>query len=331
MLNVSEMPVHDASVMTDANSTDGGTSTKVVRIKALSLDQCFLSLLALNPKHDADIARLKSVLLDAVASQKLVVPSHINETVFESSLLPASRRDAVLSLQAELSCDAAFLSFEDILRCETLALVRPTVPVSGYRVQPLRIALSADLQAVAKENRKAKTEVVSRINRVPYPPKSYQPNHGHEDIFRSLGVERSASMRRIVEEILHGKPLSDGSKVWEYAEGVGEFLLSEQITRIECCNLLEKIRNRDWEMMPIVGFHTALWAKIEQDILKTNRTFKVNDFIDILRLTVALLYADAAACDNPMKELLRQTKLDVCVAVFSMRDVRQLTHWVETL
>ena len=117
-----------------------------------------------------------------------------------------------------------------------------------------------------------------------------------------------------------------------YAVEVGKFLAERSISRLECFNLREKILNRDWEKMPIIGLHTALWAKIEQDMLKTNRAYKANDILDILRLTVALLYADAVACDTPMKELLRQTKLDGCgAAVFSMRELVQLTEWVEAL
>ena len=329
MLHLSKVPIYTVGLMIEGDFSKGVSG---MHPKALSLDQCFLSLLALNPKHNPSMVRLKDALLQAVASRKLVVPSHIDEMVFESSLLPANERDAVLRLQADLSCGVAFSSFETILCTETLALVRPTILTSGYRIQPLRINESADLRALAQENRKAKAEVVARMNRVPYPPKSYAPNHGHKDIFRSISRERSASMIRIVEEILHGKPLSDGSKVWEYAAGVGGFLVAQNISRLECYNLLEKIRNHDWEMMRIVDRHTRLWAKIEQDMLKTNRAYEVNDIFDILRLTVALLYADSVACDTPMKELVRQTKLDSSGAViFSMREFVQLTKWVEGL
>ena len=66
-------------------------------------------------------------------------------------------------------------------------------------------------------------------------------------------------------------------------------------------------------------------------MIKSNRVFRANDHLDILRLAVALQHADALACDTAMKEVIRQTKLDVAVTVFSMREMEKLSNWVSTL
>jgi len=298
------------------------------RIRVLSLDQCFLSELALNRRNESRIAVLKAAILGAVSCGKLVCPAHVQETIFESTLLPERERDRVLAFQNEISCGLAFLSFTDLLGLETLLLVRPTVQIVPYRIQPLRIGKSVDLKKLASENRAAKAAALARADQVPYPPKSYDPNDQLADFFRKVSRERSASMYRITKAILGSGTVNTRRQEWEFAVPVGKFLLQEGIANSECHNLLAKILSHEWEIMPIIGFHTLLWAKIEQDMQKADRVFKVNDQLDILRLAVALQYADAVACDTPMKDAIRQTRLDEAVTVFSMREVSELSEWV---
>ncbi len=294
----------------------------------LSLDQCLLSELALNKKNDARITGLKTVILEAVRSSRLVCPAHRQAVLFETVLLPEHQRDNVFRFQNEISNGQAFLPFEELLGLETLSLVRPTVEIPPYRHQPIRINKSGYLKKLASENRAFKKEVLAQANREPYPPKNYDPSDGFTEICRKISAERSGSMHRIAKAILESGNLKTGKEEWGFASGVGQSLLQNRITTLECHNLLEKIEHYEWETMPIIGIHTLLGAKVEQDMLKTHRAYKVNDQVDILTLAVALLHADAVGCDIPMREVMRQAKLDKATKVFSMREMDALSMWI---
>jgi len=294
----------------------------------LSLDQCFLSDLALNKKKEPRVAELKKLIVEGVQSSKLVCPAHRQEVIFESVLLPESERDLVLGFQNEISGGLAFLPFDEFLGLETLSLVRPTTEIPPYRHHPIKITKSAELKDLADENRAFKKAMCAQANQEPYPPKNYDPSDGFIEISKKISAERSGSMHRITKAILESGTLITGKQEWDFTIGVGQLLLRNRITTLECHNLLDKIEHYEWEMMPVIGIHTLLGAKVEQDMLKMRRRFKVNDHVDILRLAVALQHADALGCDIPMRETMRQAKLDTATKVFSMREIEALSTWI---
>lgn len=297
-------------------------------IKVISLDQCFLSNLALNPSNGDRFHLLKESVLKAVGCGKLVCPAHVEETISESVLLPEVTREKVIALQNELSLGVAFRGFGELLELETLSLVRPTFQFEPFKVELISIPESVDVQKLAFANRAAKAEAVALAKQLPYPPKSYSPNDNLDDIANKVGTERAASMYRITRAILEKGDLNTGKPEWPYTQAVGEFLLQRDITELECHNLLSKILNHEWETIPILGLHTILWAKVEEDMIKAGRAFKANDHIDILKLAVGLGFADAIACDTPMKEVVKQTKLAQATKVFSIRELHELCNWI---
>lgn len=298
-------------------------------VKTLSLDQCFLSNLALNRRGEAVYTGLKQTILDAVRAGRLVCPAHVEETIFESSLLSRSEMDRIIAFQNAISYGLAFREFGELLALETLLLVRPTVEFAGLRFHPINISPSADISRLATANRSAKAAAVDRANRMPYPPQNHDPDDKLRDIFQKVSAERAGSMLRIVQSVLETRTINTGKGEWEYAVAVGNFLLDHQITNLEAHNLKSNILNHHWEMMPVLGFHTLLWSKVEQDMLNSKRAFKANDHVDILKLAVALNSADAIGCDTPMKDVVKQTKLNEGIRVFSIREADLLTDWIE--
>lgn len=86
-------------------------------MRCLSLDQNFLSRLALNADKNPDIERLRAALVQAVKTEKALCPSHFNETVGESVRLGEIHQQlketsvGILCLTRE-NLDARWILFE---------------------------------------------------------------------------------------------------------------------------------------------------------------------------------------------------------------------------
>lgn len=299
-------------------------------MKILSLDQCYLRSMSSSSNAKPAFVELKTAIINAVDSSKLMCPAHAGETVFESSLLPQAKRELVFAFQNRISNDYGFLQFSELLGCETLALVRPQYRFEAYkRIQPLRDL--PELRLLASANRKAKQDYNERIEDIPYPPADHSPSDGLKETYQKILHGRVYLMHQVVEHLLRTGNVPKESDHWECAAMTGRFLAESNITALELVNLRDKILNRQWEAIPILGINTLLYSRIEGDILATGRKLTANDFVDISRLSVAILCADAIACDIPMKEAARQTKIDGGTLVFSMREPDALLQWVKSL
>ncbi len=299
-------------------------------MKVLSLDQCFLRSMSSSSKADPVFADLKTAIINAVDSSKLLCPAHVGETVFESSLLPQAKREQIFEFQNRISNGFAFLQFTELLGYETLALVRPQFCFDSYKeTQPLRAI--PELDFIASVNRKAKLDYNSRIEGISYPPIDHSPLDGLKETYQKILHGRVHLMLQVVERLRESGDVPKENEHWECAAMVGRFLADSRVTSLELVNLRDKILNRHWEAIPILGINTLVYSRIEGDILKTGRKLTANDFVDISRLSVALTCADAVACDIPMKEAAKQTKLDSGVLAFSMREPDVLLQWVQSL
>lgn len=286
--------------------------------------------MALNRDSNPDVDKLKVSLIHAVESGKVVCPAHFNETVFESVKMPPEKCRSIIQLQNKLSCGVAFTDFAERLSQETLAMVRPTAEIIPFRFRPMNMMPAHVVASLGSANRKAIQEYVERVDKVPYPPTAYRPTHKLKDIFADTSKERAASMYRIAEA-LSNRSLNTGKKEWEFAQVTGRYLREHQITRLECFNLMDKILKHDWEVIPVLGLHTILWSGVESAMLKSNKKFAGNDYVDILRLATALDSANLIACDAAMKEMIQQTGLDELVLVFALRDMSAFISWLESL
>ena len=142
-------------------------------------------------------------------------------------------------------------------------------------------------------------------------------------------MERAASMLRVVDALRVPHSPFNAATVWDYACAVGTVLQVHSVSVTELANLADKILSHEWEAIPVLCFHTLLHARIEEDILKSGRKFDANDLLDVLRLAVAIAYGDAVGCDGPMKEVVKQTKLNT--HIFSIREPEAMQAWVESL
>lgn len=299
-------------------------------MKVLSLDQCFLRSMSSSSKVDPVFADLKTAIINAVDSSKLLCPAHVGETVFESSLLPQAKREQIFECQNRISNGLAFLQFTELLGYETLTLVRPQFCFNSYKeTQPLRAV--PELDFLASVNRKAKQDYNSRIEGISYPPIDHSPLDGLKETYQKILHGRVYLMLQVVEHLRKNGDVPTETEHWECAAIVGRFLMESKVTLLELANLRDQILRRHWEAIPVLGLNTLLYARIEGDILKTNRKLTANDFVDISRLSVALCCADAIACDIPMKEAAKQTKLNGDALIFSMREAGALLQWVQSL
>jgi hypothetical protein len=297
-------------------------------MKILSLDQCFLRSLTGNT-GDPRFANLKTIILNAIDTEKMLCPAHVDETVFESSLLPKDVMGQIFEFQNRISHGFAFLPFTQLLGDETLALVRPTHSFLPHKIQPLGPFPGRD--RLAQSIRKTKNDYNVRIAAVPYPPKAHSPTDKLKEIYNSVLLERCRSMLRVAKRLRTTNSLPDISSVWDCANIVGRFLREHGVTDIELVNLIEKIQKREWERIPVLFFDTIVYARIEEDILNVGRQLDANDTVDIARLSVALNCADVIGCDGPMKEIVKQIKLDQGSAVFSIREPDALRECIERL
>src|ERR1043166_2861783 len=138
----------------------------------ISLDQCFLRTL-LWPKGDARFIALRSALEKAIGSKKVICPSHPNETICESILLPDEQREEIIAFLNRLSKGYGFRTFHEELALETLELIRPRMESLPLLFGEIRFKADADLHALAEEIRDLNRKAVEKVNSTPYPPKGY--------------------------------------------------------------------------------------------------------------------------------------------------------------
>lgn len=303
-------------------------------MKVISLDQCFLrALLRPPPNAKAAFGRLHTALLNAIEAEKLLCPAHVEETVYESVVLPASDRNAIVSLQNELAAGVCFQSFYNLLAAESLKIARPELQPEVLRFGYISIPSDVDLNTLAEGFRCFKKEAVLQASGMKYPPTSYQEGDDLKAIHQHISEERCGSMFRIVEAIALNGSIETGKSEWEGAVHVGEFLLSKRVTAAECRTIRDAIINRQWEKIPVYFNHTVLFAKIERDGIETGRKFTMNDHPDVLRVSVALQFAHAIGCDTYIKETVKQIglELDQPNMIFSPREADRLADWVELL
>lgn len=303
------------------------------RPKLVSLDQCYLRFLLRPPPNGNGFVRLRKTLSNAVNAKKVFCPAHVQETIYESVVLPESDRDAIIDLQNELSKGLCFVPFFDILADSTLKLARPSHRILPLDVGRIAFRQGAELKALADEIREAKAAAVARAEQTPYPPSSYREGAGLQGIYQALSRERAASMYRIVAAISSTGSIQTGKQEWEGAQHVGEFLVSQKVTKDECATLKEAVINHDWERIPVYFNHTVLFAKVERDGIEVGRRFTMNDHPDILRVAVALKYSDAITCDTFVKEAIRQVGFENerTGVVFSPKEPERLATWIEGL
>ena len=299
-------------------------------MQIVSLDQCFLRNLLWPPKGDTKFSALKSTLEKAVDSKQLVCPSH-EEMVYESVLLDPARRDAIVGFQSRLSNSFVFRTFYDLLSLDTLKLIRPGYDFHPFRFGDVRFKPGADFNALADRIRSSKLAALAKANAIQYPPKGHARGSDLKTVYFGVSRERCGSMYRIAEALLKTGQLDTGVEEWDAALGVGKFLVRMGVTKRELEELVQKIVHHAWEHIPVLFYHTLLFSRIEQDMVEAGRKFEINDHPDILRLSVALHYAQVAACDSKMKELLKQTKLGEGCNVFSVREPDELRTFIVSL
>jgi len=296
-----------------------------------SLDQCCLRNLLWPPKGDAKFPALKSTLETAVDSGKVICPAH-DEMVYESVVLDPARRDAIIAFQNRLSKSFVFRTFYQLLSLDTLKLIRPDFDYLPFKFGDVQFKPGANLKGLAETIRSSKRAALVKVNARPYPPKGHVPGSDLKTVYFGVSRERCGSMYRIAEALLKTGKLETEVEEWDAALGVGEFLVKMQVTKRELEELVHKIIHHVWEQIPALFTHTLLFSRIEQDMVDAGRQFDINDHPDILRLSVALEYAQVAVCDSKIKELSKQTKLgDGGCTVFSIREADGLRNFIELL
>lgn len=297
----------------------------------LSIDQCFLSSIV---NEESKAQKLSSALEDAHAKGSIICPIHFEESILESSHLPEAVRRKILTLQNHLSDGLSFLSFEQILCWQTLALVTPGLLYSPIRQLCLPENNATDFGAVSEWHTASKAEYVDRLKRVQYPPVSYRTGMSGEEVCQSISAERSASMYRILEALKTTGSLNTNKSEWEYAEAIGYFLHSLKIEPSKLDSLIQKVLHRDWENMPQLWAHTRLNAQLEFGYLSRLKKPNANDALDLSRIAVALNHADVLLCDTAMNEIIKQSKvLEIfnAVKVFPMRQCDEAALIISTL
>lgn len=253
------------------------------------------------------IVRLHDALLRTVASKKVVCPLHINETLFESSLLPDELQQGIRASAESLCGGHAFIYYVVSMGRETLALVRRHRYWSPLVPGTLQLLQGTDLRAMGAENRAAKRHYKEALDRQSYPPASYTPGMTVDDIEASIMLERAGSMYRLVEAIATRGDLETGKPEWEVTQGIARFLIEQGITTNECARLMHAIRHHEWAAIPTLFAHTRLCARLESDGVR-GRAAQPNDHFDLSRLAVAVNDADVIFCDQAMASLIQQSK-----------------------
>jgi hypothetical protein len=306
-------------------------STDLATRNLISLDQCFLSRLAIKRKRDEDFEHLLHALLGAVRSKDAVCPAHALETKYESiKLNDAGEAGKVLRLQNSLSLGYAFHPFWDFAAWKMLQMVRPSFTFQRCKYAPIKWERGISLEWKRCQLNAMDQQRQETISRMPYPPSDYKKGTPFEETLAAIEQEREESMRVVLND------LSRGTEVRlqvDWMAGVRKSLRRERVTPQECAALLATVDDGRWRQIDLLRVNSILFAKIEQGMPEGGRVWRLSDHADIARLCVSLLYADVATCDKGMRDVIKQASLETwCPArVFAITEPRTLAGQVHSL
>lgn len=293
--------------------------------EVVSVDQCFWMNI---DKGIAEYQQLHQELRRLHAAGRLVCPIHLEESIFESSMLPGDQRDRIFALQNSLSDELSFRGFGETLNYGTLQLLREFY-VPPFRHERLEVPSDGILDAVGAANREAKIEYMHRLSQLPYPPATYRPGMTPKDVYDGIVAERAGSMYRILGAIRDHGTIDTGKDEWEFTRGIGAFLLTTGISAQACVDLIQHVINRRWDAIPQLYVDSTLKSYLEIGFLG-GRKAKANDLLDLARISVGLVDGDVVLCDQPMADLVRQSKLASVfdtTKVFSTKQISEATGY----
>ena len=297
----------------------------------VSLDQCFLSRLAIRNKRDADFENLLHVLLTAVNDKEVVCPSHALETIYESIKINDSRNvKAVVRLQNNLSLGWAFHPFWDLVAWQMLKMVRPTFSFQRYKYELIRLPYDQALKLKRARLEQMDQRCQAVIDQTANPLVGYRKGTPFEETLAGIERGREDSMRIVLQCIAKNRDVPSPRNVVDWTVGVGRTLLKQGVTSNECDALLRKVDDGCWRQIDVLRVHSILLSKIEQGILESNRKRKLSDHPDVYRLCVSFIYSNVVTCDKPMRDVIKQTKLekDFPVKVFAITEAAGLTNFI---
>jgi hypothetical protein len=326
------------------NGNSGGTTGIMSLMNptgraVISLDQCFLSQLAIKRKRNAEFEDLLGALLKAVNEKKVVCPAHELETKYESIKMtdPTDARK-VVKLQNVLSSGWAFHQFWDLVAYKMLSTIRPSFCFPDLKRSEIRLDCDRILELRRTRLKRMDRDRETTVAVSPYPPKQLKPGAPFEQILDKLEREREESMRIVLRTIARTGSVPNRTGLWDYSLGIGKALLEHQVTPAECDALVQMVDDGRWRKVDVLKLHSILFAKIEQGMLGCSqpRHWRLQDHADMLQLCVSFLYADVVTCDNPMKDLIRQTKPETripvkAVKVVAVTEARYLENHVRCL
>jgi hypothetical protein len=303
------------------------------RCTVVSLDQCFLSRMAIPRQKSADFKQLLIALSGIVRTGRVVCPAHVLETIYESVKLgDFGRTRKVVRLQNQLAKGYAFHVFYELLAREMVRLVRPGFEYPRFEKRPIKLECDALLEFKRERLRlmddRARKDTIYRL---PYPPKDYKPGTSFQQILEDVETERETAMRVVLNAIALGGSVPKLKPDW--MKGVEKSLLEQNVTTVECRDLLDKVDEGKWRDISVLKVNSKLFAKIEQAMLESGRKWSLNDHADIYRLCVSFVHADIVTCDGPMRDIIKQTGLEkeYPVKVFSIAEPEKLVKHLHVL
>jgi hypothetical protein len=277
-----------------------------------SLDQNLLSEFSkveLGRKAHPAAGTLLHELRRAVALGLVACPVHANETVSEAVLLSKDieLRDAIWRMAGSLSCDRVFRDLPFAVFEDTIRLVRPSY--QPRRAHQAVLSPPSDLAETERRMRRQKEQYAQRlvVSGATYPPQRFVNGMDAPQIQCLITVHRRKSMLSIAEQIRDTGTFEPRDDLWEVAMGVGWHLVDQKVGHAECAALVGAIGRGEWELAPVMSRHTRLCAQLEYRKLRSTGKADPNDSMDLSRLAVALVDADAILCDKMMTHLLDET------------------------
>lgn len=308
------------------------TAKSLSKRSIVSLDQCFLSGMAIPRQENAAFKQLLITLAEAVRAGLVVCPAHAFETKYESIKLgDFGRTRKVVRLQNQLAQGFAFQVFFELLAREMVRLVRPGFQYPHFVKRPIKLECDTLLELKRERLRQMDKACKDTIARLPYPPKDYKQGTSFQQILAEVEAEREASMRIVLNAIASRRRAPKLNPDW--MEGVGKSLWEMKVTTTECSILLNKVDEGHWREIPVLKANSILFAKIEEGMLESGRKWSLNDHADIYRLCVSLVHADIATCDGPMRDIIKQTGLEkgYPATVFSITEPAKLVNHLQEL
>lgn len=266
----------------------------------VSLDHNALSDLAVCGDICPEWRRLRDVLASGLQAGQLVCPvSH--ENLLEMAACPSRKHSQVAEVQRKLSLGIAFKKYRQLLKEETLALVRPDVDTCPYEIMA-----EGWTEAATRRSRDAiaalKAEMQGRLD-------SFEGHDGREalrvdKIMEGISLDRCGDLYRNLENMLPERR----PDVRDYMTiDICRYLAENGVTPDEIRDLMTAIRYHKWETIPIVYYDCLLSACMEHDWIRGRRA-TANDELDRSRTAMALWAADYHMTDAAVSELCRKAK-----------------------